>query len=83
MISVFANYKSRSHVNVQCLLAYFGLINCIIIIGIISIFFNHFKLEVVVLLQSEYETWNSNQNNHFQEYHPHTCLSRSPHVCDL
>ena len=46
-------------------------------------FLNDIKLEVVVLLRSQYETWNSNQYNHLRDYNSDTCLSRTPHVCDL
>ena len=48
------------------------------------IFFKDIKVEEVALLQLQYETWNSTQYHHLRsDYNADTCLSRSPHVCDL
>ena len=62
---------------------YTGIIWLYSIIWIILLYLNAIKLEEVVLLQSQYETWNSNQYNHLRDYNSDTCLSRTPHVCDL
>ncbi len=48
-----------------------------------SLLVNDIKLEKVVLLQSQYEISNTNQYNHFRDFHSHTCQSRTPHVRDL